>query len=239
MQRHRCQAAALDGNDALMSVLAAALVHGEGQVARSQQRVRRRRGISDKQVFQQPGVRPGVAPQLPGVGAVGQQHVHRAVALGLQAERAAELERGGQAGRQRQRLPAKLRDDRVVVVPRQQRVGQRAQAHQPPPHRTPRQEERHHAARDDHVGHRGAANVEEHGGVCHVPRLAAYTPCRYRPINVRRSKPFVNPSCLCRRPRHRPRILRRYRAARQEPVPDARHNGTTGAAAGSRDRHRG
>ena len=46
-------------------------------------------------------------------------------------------------------------------MPRQQRVPQRAEAHETPAHRALRQMERHHAARDNHVGHRRAPDIEE------------------------------------------------------------------------------
>ena len=48
----------------------------------------------------------GVAAQCPGMSAVGQQHWHWAVTLGLQTERTAELQCGGQRSCESQRLAA-------------------------------------------------------------------------------------------------------------------------------------
>ena len=168
VQRHGGERAALDRDDALVAIVAA-LIDGEREVAGAQQRVGRRGRVLVQQDRQHFGVGARIAPQPPGVGAIGQQHVHRTVALGLHAERAAEFERGGQPGGQRQCLPHQSCDRRMVVVPAQQRVGKATEPHQPPAHRTVREEEGYHAARDYHVGHRRASNIEENRRVGHTP----------------------------------------------------------------------
>ena len=72
--------------------------------------------------------RAGVAAQRAGVGAIGQQQRQRAVPLGLQAERAAKLQRAGKPGRQRQRLTDQDGDGGLVRVAGQQRIGERRRA---------------------------------------------------------------------------------------------------------------
>ena len=103
----------------------------------------------------------------------------RAVALRLHAERAAELQCRGQAGSKRQRLANQPRHHRMVVMARQQHLGQRAQAHEASAHRPAWQEERQHAARYHEVGDRRAAAVEEGWGIGHRRKIGIHEPCRY------------------------------------------------------------
>ena len=63
--------------------------------------------------------------------------------------------------------PASLVTTRVVVVPGQQSVGQRAEADQPAAHRAVRQVEGRDAARHHDIGHRRAGGVEEGGRLRH------------------------------------------------------------------------
>ena len=167
MQRHRGERAAVDRDDTLMPIVAA-LIDGEREIAGAEQRIGCGGGLFFEQCRQHIRVRTRVAAQRPGVGAIGQQHVHRAIALGLQTEGAAEFQRRGQPGRQSQCLAHQLRDHGVVAMPGQQRVGQAAEADKPPPHRAVREEERHHATRDDDVGHGWAPDIEENGRVGHA-----------------------------------------------------------------------
>ena len=167
VQCHFGEVAAFDGDNALMAVLLRPLVHGERQVAAAEQLI----GAGGRGGFQQGGQRVGlgarIAAQRAGVGAVGEQHRDRAVAFGLQAERAAEFQRAGQRGGERQGLAGEPRDDGVVVVAGQQRVGQRAEPHQPAAHRAVRQVERRDAARHHDIGHRRTGGVEEGGRLRH------------------------------------------------------------------------
>src|SRR5215472_14204762 len=66
-------------------------------------------------------------------------------------------------------------------MPGQQRVRQRAQAHQPTPHRPTWQEERGHAARHNDSGHRRAAAVEEGWCVGHRLNIGMVRRAGYRP----------------------------------------------------------
>ncbi len=185
VQRHFRQRRPIDGDDALVAVLGRPLVDGECQVSRAQQRGRIRAWVGTQQRLQPVGVGAGIAAQFPGIGAVGQQHRDRAVALGLQAERSAEFQRRRQRGGHRQGLAGQPGDDGVVVVARQQRVGQRAQAHQAPAHRAARQEERQHPAGDDEVGDRRAAAVEEGRCIGHGPKIGSAAARGYRPRMTR------------------------------------------------------
>ena len=160
---HGGERGALDRDDALVAVHVRALVAGEGQVALTQQRGRVRRRISFQQRLQPLGIRARIAAQRAGIGAVGQQHGDRALPLRLQAEGAAEFQRGGQPRCQRQRLAHQGGDDRVVAVPCQQRIGERAEAHEPPAHGLGLEVEGQHAARHHDVRHGRAVMIQKGG----------------------------------------------------------------------------
>ena len=173
VQCHFRQRTALDGDDTLVAVLLAALIDGEREISPPEQRLGRGGRVARQQRRQFVAVGDGMAAQFAGVGAVGEQHGHRPVALRLQAERAAKFERGGQTCGERQRLPDKFGDHRVVVMPRQQRLGERAEADKPPTHRAVGQEEWQDAARHDEVGHRWTAAIEEGWCIGHRAKISA------------------------------------------------------------------
>jgi GNAT superfamily N-acetyltransferase len=182
VQRHLGEVAALDGDDALMAVLVRPLIDSEREIAAAQKLVGRRRWVGAEQSLELFRLCPGVAAQRAGVGAVGEQHRHRAVALRLHAERAAELQRGGQRRGQRQRLAGEPGDRRVVGVPGQQRMRQRPEPHQAAAHGPAGQIERRHPAWHDNVGHRRTVAVEEGGGFGHHPNIGIDRRSGYRPL---------------------------------------------------------
>ena len=182
VQRHLGEVAALDGDDALMAVLVRPLIDGEREIAAAEKLIGRRRGVGAQQRLELLRFGTGIAAQRAGVGAVGQQHRHRAVALRLHAERAAELQRGGQRRGQRQRLAGEPGDRRMVGMPGQQRVRQRPEPHQAAAHRPAGQVERRHAARHDNVGHRRTIAVEEGRGFGHRPNIGIDRRPGYRPL---------------------------------------------------------
>ena len=150
-----------------------ALVDGEGEIAAAEQLAAAGDGSARAAGLELLRLGAGIAAQRAGVGAVGEQHRHGAVALGLHAERAAEFQRRGERRRQRQRLAESRGHGRMVVVAGQQRVGERAEPDQAAAHRPARQVERRDAARHDDVGHRRAGAVEEGGGVGHRPNIGS------------------------------------------------------------------
>ena len=170
VQRHFGERAALDGDDALVAVLLA-LVDGEGEVAGAEEGFGGGGGVVGQQGCEFFAVGDGVAAQFAGVGAVGEQHGDRAVALRLQAERAAEFQRGGEAGGESEGLADEAGDDRVVVVAGEQGLGERAEADEAAADRALREEERQNAARHDKVGHRRTAAIEEGWGVGHGVKI--------------------------------------------------------------------
>jgi hypothetical protein len=67
----------------------------------------------------------------------------------------------------------------VVVVPGQQRVGERAEPDQPAAHRPVRQQERGDAARHHQIGHVRAPAVEKGGGLLHARKIGVRPPEGY------------------------------------------------------------
>ena len=131
------------------------------------------------------------------VGAVGEQHGNRPIALRLQAEGAAEFQRGGKPSRQRQRLADKPGHHRVVVMAGQQCVGERPQPHEPAANRALGQEERQDAARDNDIGNRRAAGIKEGWSVGHARKIGG------RDLRGYRSERKMRPRPLRRRARSR------------------------------------
>ena len=178
VQRHGGQRVALDFDDTLGAVHVGPLVHGKGEVAVAEQGGRARPGLGGQQRVELIGVRAGVAADLAAFRAIRQEHGHRAVALGLQAERAAELEGGGEGGDQGEGLAEQLGDGGWVLVSGEQRVGKAAEAHQAAAHGAARHVEGHDAAGHDDIGHVRAGAVEESwrvlvGAGCHRRKIGA------------------------------------------------------------------
>ena len=144
---------------------AGALIDGEGEETLAQKRAGRGSGLADEHDIQPFPVHLGIAAQLARVGAVGEKQPYGTVALGLHAERPPELEGGGQRRGQGEGLADHRRHRGVMVVPDQQRVGQRTQTHEPTADRAAGEEEGRDAARHDQIGHRRAPAVQESGSV--------------------------------------------------------------------------
>ena len=83
------------------------------------------------------------------------------------------------AGREGKRLSDQTGHHRMVVMARQQGVGQRTQAHQAAAHRALRQEERNDATWHDKVGHRRTAAIEEGWRIGHPLRISMSIARRY------------------------------------------------------------
>lgn len=164
MQRHLRQRLALKADDPLMPLGIRPLIHGERQIPVAHQRPRAR-CFGKRRILGQ----PRIAAQRPRIGAIGQQHRHRPIALGLKRKRAAELQRGRKPRHQRQCLPQHGPQRHRMIMPGQQRIGQRSQPHQPAPNRLFRQEKRRHPARHRKVGHIGAGTVQKRRQRAHPP----------------------------------------------------------------------
>jgi hypothetical protein len=179
MQRHLCQRLSLDRHNPLVTILVAALINGEGEISRTQQCLGGGTGVVGQQSLQLRFVGQRVATQFAGIGAVGQQHGDGSVTLRLQAERSAELQRGGQAGREGKRLSHQHGHHRMVVVAGQQRIGQRAQAYKPASHRPLWEKERQDTPGHDKVGHGRAAAIKKSWRCRHRRKIGISQPRRY------------------------------------------------------------
>ena len=93
MQGHVGQTGTGDGDNALVAVGGGALIDGEGEIALAQQGARRGVRAFGQHRRQTLGIGLGVAAQRATIGAIGQQHADRAVALHLQTECAAKFQR--------------------------------------------------------------------------------------------------------------------------------------------------
>jgi len=122
------QGLALKLDDALVALGVDALVDGEGHVALAHQGAGAGRSSAGRREARLVVFR--IAAQLARRGHVRDQHADRPVALGLQGEDAVELQETGEHTGQRQKLAEQSGHRLRVVVAVQDRVDQRAHAHQ-------------------------------------------------------------------------------------------------------------
>ena len=167
VHRHVGEGGAFDRHDALVAIHVGALVDGEGEIAGAEQGGGGGVLVGGQELGELVGFGAGIAAERAGFGAIGEQHGHRAVPFRLEGKGAAELERAGEAGREGERLARERGDARVVVMAREQRVGERAEADQAAADGAAGQEEGRDAAGHDDVGHVGPAAVEEGGSFGH------------------------------------------------------------------------
>ena len=129
----RCvlQILALERDDALIAGGIRPLVDGHGEVPATEQRSRIGRARGDG-VGDARSVEAGAGAHLAGRGVVDDQHADRPVALGLQDEAAVEFQRRAEQHREHDRLAQQLRYRCGIVVPREDGVDRRTEAHDPP-----------------------------------------------------------------------------------------------------------